>query len=88
MLRFHNYDIVFQEIPSEVTLAINISGCPNHCKGCHSLHLWNDIGEVLDESSITVLMEKYGNAITCICFMGGDSEPNEVRAGCSHTGIN
>ncbi len=79
MLRFHNYDIVFQEIPSEVTLAINISGCPNHCKGCHSPHLWNDIGEVLDESSITVLMEKYGNAITCICFMGGDSEPNEVE---------
>jgi anaerobic ribonucleoside-triphosphate reductase activating protein len=23
-------------------------------------------------------MEKYGNAITCICFMGGDSEPDEV----------
>lgn len=65
MLRFHNYDIVFQEIPSEVTLAINISGCPNRCKGCHSPHLWNDIGKVLDESSIAVLMEKYGNAITC-----------------------
>lgn len=78
MLRFHNYDIVFQEIPSEVTLAINISGCPNRCKGCHSPHLWNDIGKVLDESSIAVLMEKNGNAINCICFMGGDSEPDEV----------
>lgn len=63
MLRFHNYDIVFQEIPYEVTLAINISGCPNRCKGCHSPHLWNDIGKVLDESSIAVLMEKYGNAL-------------------------
>lgn len=79
MLRFHNYDIVFQEIPGEVTLAINISGCPNRCKGCHSPHLWDDVGEVLDENVLAILIEKYGNAITCVCFMGGDSEPNEVE---------
>ena len=79
MLRFRNYDIVFQEIPGEVTLAINISGCPNRCKGCHSPHLWDDVGEVLDENVLANLIKKYGNAITCICFMGGDSEPDEVE---------
>jgi ribonucleoside-triphosphate reductase len=26
--KIHNYDVVFQEIPGEVTLAINISNCP------------------------------------------------------------
>ena len=35
MLKYVNTGIVFQEIPDEVTLAINISGCPCHCPGCH-----------------------------------------------------
>ena len=36
MLKVYNYDIVFQEIPDEVTLAVNLTGCPVHCPGCHS----------------------------------------------------
>ena len=79
MLRYVSYDIVFQEIPGEVSLAINISNCPNHCKGCHSLHLWNDYGEILDGNALSGLLEKYGNAITCVCFMGGDAFPNQVE---------
>jgi anaerobic ribonucleoside-triphosphate reductase activating protein len=75
MLKYFNYDIVFQEIPNEVTLAVNISNCPNRCKGCHSPHLQLDIGEVLDEQQIIALMDKYGTAITCFCFMGGDADP-------------
>ena len=39
MLKYAGYDIVFQEIPDEVTLALNLSGCPNGCPGCHSPHL-------------------------------------------------
>lgn len=78
MLRFINYDIVFQEVPGEVTLAINLSNCPNRCKGCHSPHLRENKGEVLDEERLTALLDKYGNAITCVCFMGGDSSPHEV----------
>jgi anaerobic ribonucleoside-triphosphate reductase activating protein len=77
-MKFVSYDIVFQEIPGEVTLAINISNCPNRCNGCHSLHLQEDTGEALDENVLTELLEKYGNAITCVCFMGGDSSPGEV----------
>ena len=79
MLRLINYDIVFQEIPDEVTLAINISNCPNHCKSCHSPWLWEDKGEVLSEEVLISLLEKYGTAITCVCFMGGDNDPTEVQ---------
>ena len=79
MLRLANYSIVFQEVPDEVTLAINISNCPNRCKDCHSPHLWEDSGEVLDEEMLTALLSKYGNAITCVCFMGGDAEPEAVE---------
>lgn len=79
MLRYADYDIVFQEIPDEVTLAINVSNCPNRCKGCHSPHLMEDIGEPLTEKSLSVLLDKYGKDITCVCFMGGDALPSEVQ---------
>ncbi len=78
MLKFAGYDIVFQEIPDEVTLAISISGCPNRCPGCHSPQLREDIGEPLTEETLTALLERYRGAITCVCLMGGDGDPQEV----------
>lgn len=78
MLRFVSYDVVFSEVPGEVTLAVNISNCPNRCRGCHSPHLWEDTGDVLDEEAMAVLLGQYGAAVTCVCFMGGDAEPSAV----------
>ena len=78
MLKVASYDIVFQEIPGEVTLALNLSGCPCHCKGCHSPHLWEDTGEILDEELLSGLLDRYGSQITCVAFMGGDQAPDEV----------
>jgi anaerobic ribonucleoside-triphosphate reductase activating protein len=78
MLRYYNYDIVFQEIPNEITLAINITNCPNRCKGCHSPHLQEDIGYELNEELLISILDKYATAITCFCFMGGDANPHRV----------
>ena len=78
MLKVASYDVVFQEIPGEVTLALNLSNCPCHCPGCHSPHLEEDIGEVLDEELLDGLIAKYAGLITCVAFMGGDAEPSEV----------
>lgn len=79
MLRFASYDIVFQEVPGEITLALNLSNCPNACQGCHSPHLREDIGEVLDAEALAALLEKYGDAVSCVCFMGGDAEAAAVE---------
>lgn len=79
MLKFYNYDIVFQEVPDEVTLAVNITNCPNFCKGCHSSFLQEDTGELLDEKAIDILMNEYGSSITCFGFMGGDRDPEDVE---------
>lgn len=79
MLKFYNFDIVFQEIPDETTLAVNLTNCPNHCKGCHSPHLWADTGTPLEEESLKTLLIPYINGITCFCFMGGDAEPEAVN---------
>ena len=78
-MKYYNFDIVFQEIPDEVTLAVNITNCPYRCENCHSPHLHNDIGPVLNEAEVDALLKKYGKQITCFCFMGGDAAPQEVE---------
>ena len=79
MLKYADYDIVFGEIPDEVTLAINLSNCPNRCHGCHSPWLLEDIGSELNEEALESLINKYGDDITCVCFMGGDNDPKSVE---------
>lgn len=79
MLKYVDTKIVFQEIPDEITLAINISNCPCHCKGCHSPYLAEDIGEELNSHSLKELIDN-NKGITCISFMGGDSNPSDIDA--------
>ena len=77
-MKYVNTGVVFQEIPDEVTLSINISNCPCHCLGCHSQYLWEDIGEPLNAMSLNVMLKDYGQDITCVAFMGGDATPEQV----------
>ena len=79
MLKCYSYDIVCQEIPDEITLAVNISCCPNRCPGCHSPWLWEDKGELMTEDMLSALIGNYSAAITCFCFMGGDADPSEIQ---------
>lgn len=73
MLKYHSVQLAFQEVPDEITLAINIAGCPNHCDGCHSPWLLEDKGTVLDENAIDDILRGH-NGFSCICFMGGDGD--------------
>lgn len=69
-MKFISIEIVFSEIPDEITLAINITGCKIRCQDCHSKHLWEDIGEELTTDALNTAIE--GNdGVSCICFMGG-----------------
>lgn len=77
MLKYVNTQVTFAEVPDEITLCINISNCPCHCKGCHSAYLAEDIGHLLTHAQIDsqIIIHR---GITCVCFMGGDAEPNKV----------
>lgn len=79
MLKYVDTKVTFAEVPNEISLCINISNCPCNCKGCHSSYLAEDIGNELNGNSIKELINN-NNGITCICFMGGDSNPLEVDA--------
>lgn len=78
MLKFSEAVIGLAEVPDEITLCINISNCPCHCKDCHSAYLAEDIGENLNLSSLRSLL-MYNKGISCVAFMGGDSNPKMVN---------
>jgi anaerobic ribonucleoside-triphosphate reductase activating protein len=91
MLKYVETAVTFSEIPDEITLCINISNCPCHCKGCHSSYLAEDIGIPLvwwveysnEEHSVDTCIENIldkNKGITCICLMGGDSDPKLINA--------
>ena len=65
MIKYFNSMVVFEEIPSEITLAINITNCPCHCKGCHSKFLWEDIGVELTKDELYKLID-VNDGITCV----------------------
>ena len=79
MLKYLNTQVTFSEVPDEITLCINITGCKIGCKNCHSSYLAKNIGNELNSYSIKELINN-NKGITCICFMGGDSNPLEVDA--------
>ena len=78
MLKYTTAQVTFREIPDEVTLCINISNCPIHCPDCHSKELWNDVGIELTPKELERLIEA-NKGITCVCFMGGDNNYEELH---------
>ena len=73
MLRYIGHDIVFQEVPDEVSLAIWISGCTIRCEACNQRNLWEDKGEPLTIENITNLLF-FENGVTCLLLLGGERD--------------
>lgn len=71
-LKYANTQVVFTEVPNEISLALNITGCTIHCKGCHSQWLWSNKGKELTKEELINLIEK-NKGITTVLFMGGDN---------------
>lgn len=78
MLKYVDTKVVFAEIPDEITLAISISGCPYRCPNCHSSYLAEDTGQPLTAKAIDTLIRN-NQGISCLCFMGGDSDPSYLN---------
>ena len=70
--------VVFEEIPDYVTLAIEITNCPGMCEGCHSPWLREDIGEELTPEVLDELIRK-NRGVNCICFMGEGKDPEALK---------
>ena len=71
-LYFSCSEITTQDVLDEISLSISISGCPLHCRGCHSSFTWNsNFGEKLTNEKFELLINK-NKYISCILFYGGE----------------
>ena len=65
--------IVFQEVPDEITLMYQMTGCGLKCPGCHSADLRNtSTGFELSIKTLQAHIDRNREAITCIGFLGGE----------------
>lgn len=90
MLKYVDTKVTFSEVPDEISLCINITGCKIGCKNCHSPYLAEDIGKpliykdthnnrtVINCNPLSELIEA-NKGITCVCLMGGDSNPEYIN---------
>ena len=77
-MKYTDTEVTFIEFPNEISLCINISGCPYRCKNCHSPELQKDIGTELTKQELARLIES-NKGISCVGFMGGDSNPSLIN---------
>ena len=62
-------DIVLEEIPDRVTLAVEISNCRGSCPGCHSPFLKQDLGVELTPAAVDKLIaDNFG--VNCFLLLG------------------
>ncbi len=78
-LRFATEQVVWQEVPCEVSLAFTISGCPLRCKGCHSSAARNpSAGQLLTPEYFLARLTQYQGLISCVLFLGGEWLPAKL----------
>lgn len=76
---FHDFQVVLQEVPGEISLCFSISGCPLRCEGCHSPFLWKEgNGSKLTFAYFKALLDQYSGYATCVVFMGGEWHREEL----------
>lgn len=77
-MKYLNKDIVFREIPDQVTLAYNITECPHRCLGCHSPELRGASGDELTYDVVSRDLVRNLNSATDVLILGGDRNPIEI----------
>ncbi|UOB18703.1 anaerobic ribonucleoside-triphosphate reductase activating protein [Abyssalbus ytuae] len=79
IMNYSNVQIVLQEVPGQISICFNITGCPLKCKGCHSSHLGKKgSGEKLTSESYMKILNQYKGFAGCVLFMGGEWHKNEL----------
>lgn len=78
---YHSFQVVFQEVPGEISLCFSISGCTLGCTGCHSPFLWKkNSGTLLTVTLFNTILKQYSGLATCVLFMGGEWHYEELIA--------
>lgn len=79
MLKYYNKMVVLQEVPGEIAVSFAIAGCPHNCKNCswaNTIHKMQ--AKELDDSIYKAQLNKYKGLATCVLFMGGNWEKEDL----------
>lgn len=72
-MHIYQVDVVFQEIPDEISLCFFVAGCDVRCVGCHSAHTWSvRTTPVMPLETYEQMLHKYIDKVSCVLFMGGE----------------
>lgn len=78
-MNFMSRQLVFREVPDEISLSYLISGCSLRCPGCHSADSWDGSkGRPLTVEHFESELDRYQDAITCVLFLGGEWEEDAL----------
>ena len=72
-------DVVLEERPHRVSLAVEISNCRGNCIGCHSPFLKKDLGDELTAEAVEKLL-KTNFGVNCFLFLGEGNDPEALKA--------
>ncbi len=76
-------DIVLEEIPDKVTLAVEISNCRGSCPGCHTPFLQQDLGvELTPEDVDRLIADNFG--VNCFLLLGEGRDPEALLRIAAH----
>jgi anaerobic ribonucleoside-triphosphate reductase activating protein len=79
MLKFYSKQVVFQEVPNEISISFSIAGCPLKCPGCS----WKTAVSSMLEKQLTdeyyyKALEEYKNLASCVLFYGGEWDKQDL----------
>ncbi len=70
-------NVVLEEIPDKVTLAVDVSNCTGRCEGCHSPFLRDDVGVELTFDVVErLLKDNFG--VNCFLLLGEGNDHNAL----------
>lgn len=80
-MRYSDVQVVFKEIPNEISLAIQVTDCLYNSIDCHPANSSTlDAGEELSFYKLNRLIQQSIGHITCVLFLGGESEHDSLVA--------
>ena len=78
MVKYYNYMLTFAEVPDEISLCFNITNCQQHCVGCHSPFLREDIGADLNKD-LQIILNRHKDQFSCVCFLGEGNDRKQLQ---------
>ena len=79
-LKFTGTMVTRSEVPGHTAITVQISGCTFKCKGCHSAHLREPIGEELTSEKLQEIInhENTLGLIDAVCILGCGGAYNKL----------